>query len=605
MYMKGLCENVKGAWDWLFHEHISRRIMAVFVIFFLISFFLTYSLYSWAARKQEDSMIEQSSVQMVTGVRNNLDEMVLNVNDDFNMLLKGGTLDVVNHLPRPEDRKTYDNMLFTALDSNHYLESIYLLDFSAHLYGVDKHDMKRLSVDSTLKCPWYRKALEAGGSYILEYEAGGIFYKRYNSRFVSVIRTINSLETQKPQGFIIMNIPTDAIAEICSAAAYGSQAMIGIMDQDGNLIAGTPGFEYQDFLKTPAGSSDEEKLLVSRKGDGEHTTSLYLPDYGWHLIARIPSQVNRSAFKDLFLIATLIFLVNVVLMLFGSLYISNSISYTIYALIGMMNTVKDRNFRKIPVKYPKSEIGILQTNYNNMVDEISSLLSRLVEEQKIKEKAELHALFEQVKPHFLYNTLDAIGYMALTEEPSQTYEAIETLGSFYRQSLSQGDQMITVEKETAIVNDYVKLLRLRYGDLFDVEYQVDESCLRVLVPHLILQPLVENAVYHGIKPMGGNGHIRIWIGPEEGGRMKIQVRDNGVGIDASALSKLQDYHKIWNIDIDVSGTGIGLIGTIQRIVLIYGEQASYQIRSVPEGGTEITFLLPVTCGGEEDHGDWI
>ena len=512
---------------------------------------------------------------------------------------------MVNHLPRPEDRKTYDNMLFTALDSNHYLESIYLLDFSAHLYGVDKHDMKRLSVDSTLKCPWYRKALEAGGSYILEYEAGGIFYKRYNSRFVSVIRTINSLETQKPQGFIIMNIPTDAIAEICSAAAYGSQAMIGIMDQDGNLIAGTPGFEYQDFLKTPAGSSDEEKLLVSRKGDGEHTTSLYLPDYGWHLIARIPSQVNRSAFKDLFLIATLIFLVNVVLMLFGSLYISKSISNPIYALIGMMNTVKDRNFRKIPVKYPKSEIGILQTNYNNMVDEISSLLSRLVEEQKIKEKAELHALFEQVKPHFLYNTLDAIGYMALTEEPSQTYEAIETLGSFYRQSLSQGDQMITVEKETAIVSDYVKLLRLRYGDLFDVEYQVDESCLRVLVPHLILQPLVENAVYHGIKPMGGNGHIRIRIGPEEGGRMKIQVRDNGVGIDASALSKLQDYHKIWNIDIDVSGTGIGLIGTIQRIVLIYGEQASYQIRSVPEGGTEITFLLPVTCGGEEDHGDWI
>lgn len=82
--------------------------------------------------------------------------------------------------------------------------------------------------------------------------------------------------------------------------------------------------------------------------------------------------MNRSAFKDLFLIATLIFLVNVVLMLFGSLYISKSISNPIYALIGMMNTVKDRNFRKIPVKYPKSEIGILQTNYNNMVDEISS-----------------------------------------------------------------------------------------------------------------------------------------------------------------------------------------------------------------------------------------
>ena len=88
--------------------------------------------------------------------------------------------------------------------------------------------------------------------------------------------------------------------------------------------------------------------------------------------------------------------------------------------------------------------------------------------------------------------------------------------------------------------------------------------------------------------------------------MKIQVRDNGVGHRCvPPCQKLQDYHKYGILTLDVSGTGIGLIGTIQRIVLIYGEQASYQIRSVPEGGTEITFLLPVTCGGEEDHGDWI
>ena len=111
-------------------------------------------------------------------------------------------------------------------------------------------------------------------------------------------------------------------------------------------------------------------------------------------------------------------------------------------------------------------------------------------------------------------------------------------------------------------------------------------------------------MYHGIKPMGGNGHIRTGLD-----RRRRPDENTGAGQRSGhrcfCLSKLQDYHKIWNIDIDVSGTGIGLIGTIQRIVLIYGEQASYQIRSVPEGGTEITFLLPVTCGGEEDHGDWI
>lgn len=584
---------MREIYDWLFHEHISRKIMSVFAVFFLFSFFLTYTLYSWASGKQADELMEQSSRQLVLSVRNNLDEMVLNVNDDFSLLLKGGTLDVINHLPRPEDRKTYDNILFTALDSNHYLESIYLLDFSAHLYGLDKHDMKRLSVDSTLKCPWYRKALDAGGSYILEYEAGGIFYKSYNSKFVSVIRAVNGLETQKPQGFIIMNIAESAIGGICEAAAGNNQAMIGLIDKNGTVIGGTPDFRYGETLMDLVDSSREENIYVSLKEEDAYVSVLYLPEYDWHLVARVPYQENRGGFGDLLLITTLVFLVNVVLMLIGSLYISKSVSDPIYALIDVMNTVKHRDFRKISVEYPRSEMGILQENYNNMVDEISSLLSRLVEEQQIKQKAELQALFEQVKPHFLYNTLDAIGYLALTGEPSQTYEAIETLGSFYRQSLSLGEQMIPVKKETAIVSDYVKLLRLRYGDLFEVEYEIEEACNEVKVPHLILQPLVENAVYHGIKPVGGNGLIQIKIGFCGRDRIRILVKDNGAGIDSGTLSKLQDCHKLRSADIDVSGTGIGLIGTIQRIVLIYGERASCRIGSEPGRGTEVVLLLPV------------
>lgn len=579
--------------DWLFHEHISRKIMSVFVGFFLVSFFLTYTLYSWVSGRQADEMLEQSSRQLVLSVRNNLDEMVLNVNDDFNLLLKGGTLDVVNHLPRPEDRKTYDNILFTALDSNHYLESIYLLDFSAHLYGLDKHDMKRLSVDSTLKCPWYRKALDAGGSYILEYDAGGIFYRSYNSKFVSVIRAVNSLETQKPQGFIIMNIAEDAINGICDGAAYDNQGTVGLIDGKGTVIAGTSDFQYEERLMELAESCKAENSYVSMKEEDAYVSVLYLPEYDWHLAARVPFQGNTRDFGDLFFITTLIFLINVVLMLLGSLYISKSISNPIYGLIDVMNGVKNRDFRKISVRHPRSEIGILQANYNKMVDEISSLLSRLVEEQQIKQKAELKALFEQVKPHFLYNTLDAIGYMALTEPPSQTYEAIETLGSFYRQSLSLGEQMIPIEKETAIVSDYVKLLRLRYGELFEVEYEIGDGCNGVKVPHLILQPLVENAVYHGIKPVGGNGLIQIRVDLCKPDKIRILVKDNGAGIDSHTLSKLKECHKMRKVDIDVSGTGIGLIGTIQRIMLIYGERASCRIDSQPGKGTEITLVLPV------------
>ena len=603
--MKRFCDKIRETKDWLFHEHISRKILTVFVVFFLFSFFLTYSLYSWASKNQADDLMERSSRQLVNTVKNNLDEMVLNVNDDFNLLLKGGTLDVVNHLPRPEDRKSYDNTLFTVLDSNHYLESIYLLDFSAHLYGIDKHDMKRLSVDSTLKCPWYQKVLDAGGSYILENEAGGVFYKGYNSRFVSVIRAINSLETQKAQGFIIMNISESAIEGIFNTAAGNNQIAIGLIDRKGSRIAGNSKFRHKDSLAELVEASGEENLYLIQKEDGMLLSVLYLPDYDWHLIAEASILDKTGGFGDLFLVTSLIFLVNVILMLICSLYIAKSVSNPIYELIDVMNSVKDRDFHKIPVEYPKSEIGILQQNYNNMVGEISTLLSRLVEEQQMKQKMELHALFEQVKPHFLYNTLDAIGYMALTGSPDQTYEAIETLGSFYRQSLNIGEQMIPVKKEVAIVSDYVTLLKLRYGELFEVEYEIDRECSETILPHLILQPLVENAVYHGIKPRGGDGLIQVKIRFTQPDKLMILVKDNGVGIDKKTLSMLQDFEQIRDSNIDVSGTGIGLIGTIQRIVLIYGTRASWQIQSEPGGGTEIVFSLPVTDTGDGKNADGI
>lgn len=599
--MKEIRNRIKAVGGWLFHEHISRKILAVFGMFFLFSFFLTYTLYSWASENQAGEMMEQSSRQLVSSVKNNLDEMVLNVNDDFNLLLKGGTLDAVSHLPIPEDRTYYDNILFTVLDSNHYLESIYLLDFSAHLYGLDKHDMKRLRVDATVKCPWYKRALEAGGGYILEHEAGGIFLGGYNSKFVSVIRTINSLETQKPQGFILMNIPETAISSMLGASASGHKAVIGLLDRKGEPVVGTSDFQLTESYQEIADICSAENPYMSGWDKDNLVSVLYMPEYDWHLIVSLPAQ-NGGRLGDLFLIASLIFLVNVGLMLICSLYISKSISTPIYELINMMNTVKNRDFSRISVKYPKSEMGILQDNYNTMVGEIDSLLSRLVEEQQVKQKAELHALFEQVKPHFLYNTLDAIGYMALTQEPEQTYEAIETLGSFYRQSLSQGAQMIPIEKEVTMVRDYVKLLRLRYGDLFEVEYEIEEACRQIPVPHLILQPLVENAVYHGIKPMGGGGLIQINICFEDRDRLKIMVKDNGAGIDSDTLSGLKDSKQIWNLNMDVSGTGIGLIGTIQRIYLIYGEQGTCKIQSETGKGTEIVFLMPINGKEGESHG---
>ena len=195
-------------------------------------------------------------------------------------------------------------------------------------------------------------------------------------------------------------------------------------------------------------------------------------------------------------------------------------------MIQAMGRAENGNFEPVAVRHPNSELGLLEIHYNHLIERLQFLMERLVQEQKLKRKTELRALQEQMKPHFLYNTLDTIGYIVLTGDTNQAYDAITALGSFYRQSLSKGKQFITLEQELQIIKDYTSLLSLRYEDLFTVNYDVDETLYQHEIIKLLLQPLVENSVYHGIKPLGEPGTILISVKRQET-LICLTVTDNG------------------------------------------------------------------------------
>jgi two-component system sensor histidine kinase YesM len=294
--------------------------------------------------------------------------------------------------------------------------------------------------------------------------------------------------------------------------------------------------------------------------------------------------MNESQMFDL--IAFTIILLNSIFLFIGTIFITRLITVPIKKLIESMKKVEVGEFSEVYIQSGDDEIGELRDGYNAMISEIRNLIQKIMIEQKIKRKAELNILQEQIKPHFLYNSLDAIAYMAVTGKGEEAYNLIMALSNYYRTSLSKGSEVITISNEVEIVRNYLTIQKVRYPNMFSDEYEIDESVSEVKIVKLILQPLVENALYHGIKPKGESGNIKISIKKEDK-CIKLSVEDDGVGMNEEKLREINSSELEGNI------SSFGLRGTIERLKIFYGRENIYEITSREGYGTKINITLPI------------
>lgn len=295
---------------------------------------------------------------------------------------------------------------------------------------------------------------------------------------------------------------------------------------------------------------------------------------------------NTSAFQFVAPRIIISIIVFILVTLFGffilGLFIKFSITNPVESLVSSMREVKTGWLRRVSIKLPNDEIGELKNSYNTMLVEINRLIEELVEKEKAYQKAEMNALQEQIKPHFLYNTLETIALLALENPRDEVYDAIETLGKFYRKFLSKGQEEITLSDEVEIVKNYLKLQELRYGDIFHDIYDIDEKVKNVRIPRLILQPIVENALYHGIIPKGEEGDIYIKAKQKED-KLVITVKDTGIGASEERISEV----------LSKKSQSFGLKSTLDRISKYYSNKVSYKISSEVGYYFEVEIYIPL------------
>lgn len=570
-------------WNWAFHSKISRKISTVFFLFLFLSVILTYFSYRYVSREYVLSNMEQHSRQTLTSIRSNIVEMVENTNNSYNLLLKSGISDLTKLPLSPAERKYYDNYLFTVIDSYNHLDSIYIMNLKGQIYGVDKFSIKTLVIQTVTEAPWYQRAMAAKGSCILSLRAGNIFVPDYSEDFLSAIRVINDLETQKPIGFSIMNIPTSSINQTFDHVFKPSDIEITLYDDSGGIISTYGSISEGDVNIFHFIGPDSP--YYSLNGREYLSAGIYIPEYDWKLTATFPLKYETALSTSLLRISFWIFFINIVLMLICVIILAKSIQTPVSQMIQAMGHAESGDFKPVTVRHPASELGLLEIHYNHLIEQIQFLMNRLVQEQKLKRKSELRALQEQMKPHFLYNTLDTIGYILLTGDLNQAYDAITALGSFYRQSLSKGRPFITIEQEIQIVKDYTALLSLRYEKLFTTTYEVDETLNQHEIIKLLLQPLVENSIYHGIKPLGEPGIIHISV-KRQSDHICIAVSDNGIGMEENLIKGLLSSAS------PSAKESFGLAGTIERVYISYPEKGSVEICSKKGMGFSVIIKIP-------------
>lgn len=319
---------------------------------------------------------------------------------------------------------------------------------------------------------------------------------------------------------------------------------------------------------------------------------------GWILVKRVPYATLYDNAFSVTKINILFGVIGLSLVILASLIVSFKITNPIRVLLQNIQQVKEGNMRVQFQTLGKDEIGLLGIRFKEMVERINLLINREYKLEIENKNNQLKVLQSQLNPHFLYNALQSIGTLALKNNVPQIYKLLTDLSKIMRYGMNMEEDMVPLNREINYLKAFLLLQKERFGESFDYHIQADEEALKVKVPKMLLQPIVENYFKHGFDRREDIGRIDIKAETDEE-KLTIVIRDNGTGVDAERLKEINAL--LWEGKSLQHGeeTNIGLRNIQARIQLYYQHLASLHLENHPDGGFMVTIKLPLEAGGEE------
>ena len=394
------------------------------------------------------------------------------------------------------------------------------------------------------------------------------------------------------QGVLLIDVSYNSLDQIVGEVSLGDSGYLYLMDGGGEIIC------HPKAQLINAGLMEEDNLEVAGRKEGSYrerfggeeriTTVKSIGYTGWKAVG-----VNPTGSMTLNVLKTRIFVVFIVLLFLFVLtminaYISSRITNPIKELEKSVSLLESGDLDAPVYIGGSAEIRSLGHSIQGMALRIKGLMNDIVAEHESKRKSEFDTLQSQINPHFLYNTLDIIVWMIENEKKTDAVRVVTALARFFRISLSRGKSIITVKDELEHVRNYLMIQQMRFKNKFTYEIDADEDVLELASLKLMLQPMVENAIYHGMEFMDGDGviQIRVW---REGDDLYLRVRDNGLGMTKEQVENLfKDSGHVPSR----RGSGIGVRNVNERVHLYFGDAYGLRIESEPDEGTDVIIHLP-------------
>lgn len=437
---------------------------------------------------------------------------------------------------------------------------------------------------------WYKNARDAGGKSVLSApHVQNIIQNEYRW-VVSLSRELKSTDGITAEGVFLVDLNLSVIDAICSQINLGKKGYVFIVDSEGNIVYHPQQqLIYSNLLseripEVVAASSGTSFIANDR--DGKRMYSVQDTNFGWKIVGVAYTDeliANSGTIRSTILAYSL---VGLAVSLLLSLLLSHRLTRPIKKLQADMKMVEKGNFGIQTEIGQMNEIGQLGRTFNMMVSRIKDLMQEIIQTQENKRKNELQLLQAQINPHFLYNTLDSIVWMAEQKQHEEVVLMTSALAKLFRASITRDQELVPIRVEAEHIANYLLIQKMRYHEQLDYRIEIDDAILSYKTLKILLQPFVENAIYHGIRNKPEIGLVTI-RGREDGSRIVFEVEDNGLGMTPEQLAR------IWMPDDE--GTrrkGIGIHNVNERIQLHFGHEYGIKIRSEPENGTCVTIIVP-------------
>lgn len=576
---------------------ISAKIVLYYTLVLSISLLISYLLYNTLISEKVDDEISSTSMQTLQAIDKNLEFMLNNVEQLSNLVFYDRSIqDALRNVEAdgidPQIQWVLNKYLANIVLSGDIVSSAYVFDNYSNRYAMGTRAVSKLAINNIEESPVYDRIVKLQGGLLWEANSSGILENASGSNYISLLRIINDVTTMKKLATLIVNVDEETIQEEFADVGKKYKSQFFIMDARGNYII-NPVLEdksYEEYL-IPMLDNDHG-YTIRNIGGRKMLISFITSQYSnWKIIGVMPINEIYKELTDASYIALAIIIINSFFISFGAIYITKLVTQPLAKMQGYMKSAEKGEFAVIPVEeHRDDEIIQLKKVYNKMVIEIEKLIASVKKEERTKRKNELKLIQAQIKPHFLYNTLDAISALSLMGDSQNAYKITRNLGDFYRTSLSSGNETITVKEELDCIKSYLSILDIRYGGKYEADYDVDPRIMDYKILKLLLQPIVENAVHHGLRNKEGKGLLSI-KGYRDGESLIFEIKDNGIGMTADKINE------VLNNNVKNTHGGFGIYSCKQRLSIYYNTENPLRIDSRLNEGTEVTVEIPVM---EED-----